>query len=81
MPKLPRITAKEAEKLLLNAGFIEMRSKGSHRIYFRENVRVVIPFHSGKILHPKTVQQVFTAIESFEVERTEEEINQDEEDI
>ena len=81
MPKLPRITAKEAEKLLLNAGFIEMRSKGSHRIYFRENVRVVIPFHSGKILHPKTVQQVFPAIESFEVERTEEEINQDEEDI
>jgi hypothetical protein len=44
-------------------------------------VRVVIPFHSGKILHPKTVQQVFTAIESFEVERTEEEINPDEEDI
>ncbi len=81
MPKLPRLTAKEAEKLLLNAGFIEIRSKGSHRIYFRENVRVVIPFHSGKILHPKTVQQVFTAIESFELERTEEEINQDEEDI
>ncbi len=81
MPKLPRITAKEAEKLLLNAGFIEIRSKGSHRIYSRENVRVVIPFHSGKILHPKTVQQVFTAIESFELERTEEEINQDEEDI
>ena len=81
MPKLPRLTAKEAEKLLLNAGFIEIRSKGSHRIYFRENVRVVIPFHSGKILHPKTVQQVFTAIESFEVERTEEEINPDEEDI
>ncbi len=81
MPKLPRITAKEAKKLLLNAGFIEIRSKGSHRIYFRENVRVVIPFHSGRILHPKTVQQVFTAIESFELERTEEEINQDEEDI
>jgi predicted RNA binding protein YcfA (HicA-like mRNA interferase family) len=81
LPKLPRLTAKEAEKLLLNAGFIEIRSKGSHRIYFRENVRVVIPFHSGKILHPKTVQQVFTAIESFELERTEEEINQDEEDI
>jgi hypothetical protein len=46
-----------------------------------KSIRVVIPFHSGKILHPKTVQQVFTATESFEVERTEEEINQDEEDI
>ncbi|QEI41896.1 hypothetical protein BMF77_02498 [Dolichospermum sp. UHCC 0315A] len=81
MPKLPRLTAKEAEKLLLNAGFMQIRSKGSHRIYFRENVRVVIPFHSGKVLHPKTVQQVFTAIESFEIEKIEEEINQDEEDI
>ena len=81
MPKLPRLTAKEAEKLLLNAGFMQIRSKGSHRIYFRENVRVVIPFHSGKVLHPKTVQQVFTAIESFEIEKTEEEINKDEEDI
>ncbi|MDB9438536.1 type II toxin-antitoxin system HicA family toxin [Dolichospermum lemmermannii CS-548] len=81
MPKLPRLTAKEVEKLLLNAGFMQIRSKGSHRIYFRENVRVVIPFHSGKVLHPKTVQQVFTAIESFEIEKIEEEINQDEEDI
>jgi predicted RNA binding protein YcfA (HicA-like mRNA interferase family) len=81
LPKLPRLTAKEAEKLLLNAGFMQIRSKGSHRIYFRENVRVVIPFHSGKVLHPKTVQQVFTAIESFEIEKIEEEINQDEEDI
>ena len=81
MPKLPRLTAKEAEKLLLNAGFMQIRSKGSHRIYFRENVRVVIPFHSGKVLHPKTVQQVFTAIESFEIEKIEEEINKDEEDI
>jgi hypothetical protein len=44
-------------------------------------VRVVIPFHSGKVLHPKTVQQVFTAIESFEIEKIEEEINKDEEDI
>jgi predicted RNA binding protein YcfA (HicA-like mRNA interferase family) len=81
LPKLPRINAKEAEKLLLNAGFIEVRSKGSHRIYFRDNVRVVIPFHSGKVLHPKTVQQVFTAIETFAVEKIEEEINKDEEDI
>ncbi|MBD2615061.1 MAG: addiction module toxin, HicA family [Nostoc sp. GBBB01] len=50
MPKLPRLTATEAEKLLLDAGFMQIRSKGSYRIYFREEVRVVIPFHSGKIL-------------------------------
>lgn len=62
MPKLPRLTAKEAEALLLKSGFVLMRSKGSHHIFFKENIRVIIPFHSGKILHPKTVQQVFQAI-------------------
>ena len=63
MPKLPRLTAKEAEKLLLNAGFELIRSKGSHRIYRKDENRVVIPFHSGKILHPKIVKQVFDAVE------------------
>lgn len=41
-----------------------LRSKGSHRIYFKEAIRVVIPFHSGKILHPKIVRQVMEAIQS-----------------
>ncbi len=70
MPKLPRLTATEAEKLLLDVGFIQIRSKGSHRIYFREEVRVVIPFHSGKILHPKIVKQVLQAIDISENEAT-----------
>ncbi len=65
MPKLPRLTAKEAEKLLLDAGFVQIRSQGSHRIYFKDNMRFVIPFHSGKILHPKIVKQVLNAIENF----------------
>ncbi len=72
MPKLPRLTAKEAEKLLLDAGFIQIRSKGSHRIYRKEEIRVVIPFHSGKMLHPKTVQQVIQAINTTETDTTEE---------
>ena len=64
MPKLPRLTAKEAEILLMSAGFIQIRSQGSHRIYLKGEIRVVIPFHSGKILHPKIVKQVINAIES-----------------
>ncbi|MEM8674969.1 MAG: type II toxin-antitoxin system HicA family toxin [Cyanobacteria bacterium P01_G01_bin.67] len=64
MPKLPRLTAKEAEKILFDAGFEFIRSKGSHRIYRKDEIRVVIPFHSGKILHPKIVKQVFDAINS-----------------
>ena len=62
MPKLPRLTAVEAEKLLLQAGFKLIRSKGSHRIYMKENKRFVLPFHSGKILHPKIVKQLFEII-------------------
>jgi predicted RNA binding protein YcfA (HicA-like mRNA interferase family) len=58
LAKLPRITAQEAEKLLLKEGFKMMRSKGSHRIYIREGRRIVVPFHPGKILHPKVVKQV-----------------------
>jgi len=56
--KLPRLTAQEAEKLLLESGFKLIRSKESHRIYMKENRRIVIPFHTGKILHPKIVNQV-----------------------
>jgi predicted RNA binding protein YcfA (HicA-like mRNA interferase family) len=66
LPKLPRITAKEAEKLLLDAGFIQIRSKGSHRVYRLAEIRVVAPFHPGKILHPKIIRQVFAAIKPTE---------------
>lgn len=61
MPKLPRLTAAEAERRLLAAGFVLMRSKGSHRIYLRGGQRVVVPFHRGKILHPKIVREVLSA--------------------
>jgi predicted RNA binding protein YcfA (HicA-like mRNA interferase family) len=58
------MTAKEAESLLLKAGFVLIRSKGSHRIYLRQTKRVVIPFHAGKTLHPKIAKQVLIAIEA-----------------
>lgn len=41
-----------------------IRSKGSHRIYIKDHRRIVIPFHAGKILHPKIVKQVYSAIGS-----------------
>jgi predicted RNA binding protein YcfA (HicA-like mRNA interferase family) len=58
------LTPKEAEDLLLKAGFTLTRSKGSHQIYTKGNLRQVLPFHSGKILHPKIVKQVYKIIES-----------------
>ena len=66
MVRLPRLTSQEAETLLLKAGFKMVRTKGSHRIYMKESRRIVIPFHSGRILHPKIVKQVDKAIEASE---------------
>ena len=63
MPKLPRWTAVEAERVLLAAGFELLRSKGSHRIYGKGTLRVTVPFHSGASLHPKIIKQVLEAIE------------------
>jgi predicted RNA binding protein YcfA (HicA-like mRNA interferase family) len=58
LPKLPRLSAAEAENMLLQAGFRLERSKAIHRIYMKEKQRIIIPFHTGKILHPKIVNQV-----------------------
>ncbi|MBM3705078.1 MAG: addiction module toxin, HicA family [Actinobacteria bacterium] len=64
MHSLPRLNFKEAEKLLFNAGFILARTKGSHKIYIKDNKRIVLPFHKSKILHPKIITQVLKMIES-----------------
>ena len=63
MPRLPRLTAAEAEALLLKSGFVWLRTKGSHRIYARGRRRVIVPFHGNATLHPKTVKEVLEAIE------------------
>ncbi len=63
MAKLSRLTSKDAESLLLKAGFVLIKSAGSHRIYIKNDRRIAVPIHSGKILHPKIVKQVFEAID------------------
>jgi predicted RNA binding protein YcfA (HicA-like mRNA interferase family) len=63
MPRAPRLTAAEAEAMLLKARFVWLRSKGSHRIFAKGGRRIVLPFHSGANLHPKIIKQVFEAIE------------------
>jgi predicted RNA binding protein YcfA (HicA-like mRNA interferase family) len=64
MPKLPRLTAAEGERLLLRAGLVWVRSKGSHRIYQRQAERMVVPFHAGQVLHPKVIKQIMEAVET-----------------
>lgn len=63
LSKLPRLTAEEAERMLLKSGFQHVRSKGSHRIYQRDNERFVMPFHKGKTLHPKITKELFEVID------------------
>ena len=63
-PKAPRYTASEAERLLLDAGFVYLRSNGSHRVYGHGPLRCVVPFHGAKVLHPKIVNQVLRVIDA-----------------
>jgi len=67
MPRAPRLTAADAEAMLFEAGFAWPRSKGSHRVYAKRGRRIVVPFHSGAILHPKIVKQVFEAIDEASI--------------
>jgi predicted RNA binding protein YcfA (HicA-like mRNA interferase family) len=52
--------------MLLKVGFEMIRSKGSHRIYIKGNKRMILPFHPGRILHPKIVKQVMKCVEDIE---------------
>lgn len=63
MPKAPRLTAPELEAILFKSGFEMIRTKGSHRIYLKDGKKLVVPFHPGKILHPKIIKQAFKLIE------------------
>ena len=65
MGKLPRLKAREAENILFKNGFILHRQKGSHKIYMKNDKRIVIPYHAGKILHPKIVKELLEIIVEY----------------
>jgi predicted RNA binding protein YcfA (HicA-like mRNA interferase family) len=57
--KLSRITAVQAIRVLERAGFSLTRQSGSHKIYKnQEGKRFTVPYHSGKILHPKVLKSI-----------------------
>jgi predicted RNA binding protein YcfA (HicA-like mRNA interferase family) len=60
------VDGRHAERHLLRAGLKLLRSKGSHRIYGKGELRVTIPFHSGEVLHPRTIKQALEAISDAE---------------
>ena len=56
---LPKITAKEIIAVLVKLGFYLARQSGSHKIYKNtEGKRATVPFHAGKILHPKVLKSI-----------------------
>ncbi|MEM3658274.1 MAG: type II toxin-antitoxin system HicA family toxin [Candidatus Hadarchaeum sp.] len=71
MKKLPRVTADEAIKVLEYVGFTLARQSGSYKIYRNpEGKRVTVPYHAGRILHPKVLKSILRdaglTIEEFE---------------
>lgn len=46
MPELPRISGKDAIKVFLSLGFIQVRQKGSHIVLRRGERGCVVPLHS-----------------------------------
>ena len=57
--KIPKITAVNVIKVLEKIGFVLVRQSGSHKIYKNEaGRRVTIPYHSGKVLHPKILRNI-----------------------
>jgi len=57
--RLPRVTAADVIKVLERINFSLSRESGSHKIYKnKENKRVTVPFHTGKILHPKVFESI-----------------------
>jgi predicted RNA binding protein YcfA (HicA-like mRNA interferase family) len=45
-PQLPSLKPKEVIRILLAIGFVFHRQKGSHRIYVKEDLMVVVPQHN-----------------------------------
>lgn len=57
--KLPRVTAADAIRVLERVGFSFKRQTGSHKIFKnKEGKRATVPYHSGKILHPKVLKSI-----------------------
>lgn len=57
--KLPRVTSADAIRVLERVGFSFKRQTGSHKIFKnKEGKRATVPYHSGKILHPKVLKSI-----------------------
>ena len=57
--RVPRVTADEIIRVLEKVGFALVRQSGSHKIYKSSTgKRVTVPYHKGKVLHPKVLVNI-----------------------
>lgn len=57
MPKLPALKSREVVSALKQAGFYEVRQRGSHLQLKRGNLLVTVPIHTGD-LKPGTLRSI-----------------------
>ncbi len=63
-PKSLRFTALQMVKFIESRGFFLSRQSGSHMIFHNnKGVRITIPNHASKILHPKIVKNILRDVE------------------
>jgi predicted RNA binding protein YcfA (HicA-like mRNA interferase family) len=64
MTKLPLITSREMEKLLLHLGFKRKRQAGSHVFYKHSDGRIttIVPFHPGEDLGRGLIRKILRDI-------------------
>jgi predicted RNA binding protein YcfA (HicA-like mRNA interferase family) len=64
MSKLPVVSAKELEKILLKLGFEITRQKGSHRFYKHPDGRyTTIPHHQGEDISRPLIRAILREID------------------
>ena len=63
MSKLPVLSAKEFEKILLLIGFVKIRQKGSHAFYRHPDGRyTTLPHHKGEDLGRPLIRQILREV-------------------
>lgn len=65
MPKVPRVTGKQALAAVKKCGFELINVRGSHHYLRKPNGSklVIIPIHAGETIPPKTLQSILEQAE------------------
>lgn len=64
MSKLPRVTADQVISAIQKIGFKLSRQTGSHKIFKNQKgKRITVPYHTGKIIHPKVLLSIINDAE------------------